>query len=136
MDLNYKNFNQYYSLVGENTLNDLCKNDNLKHLLNLSSLTDINIFNKKNDKWQIKNKNILLKECEKIKKKELKSSTNLLSNLAKLNNSDLNNIKNIYKNLEVKIDTINKIIDIVSLINQNESSKENTYNFIEYYSNS
>ena len=108
---NNNNINNYYSLIDKNILNNLCKNEKLKYLIQLSTQNDIYIFNKKNKRYKFKNINLLLKECEKIKKKEIKSSTNLLSNLAKLSNPNLDNVKNIYTNLENKIDNINKFIN-------------------------
>ncbi len=48
-------------------------NNNIKNLILLSSNTDLNLFNKKKNKWVLKNKDKLLKDYEKIKKKELKS---------------------------------------------------------------
>lgn len=105
------NIDQYYSLVDKNIIDQLCQNESLNNLINLSTKTDIYIFNKKNNKWQLKSKNKILHECEQIKKKEIKTSSTLLSNLSKLNNIiDLDNVKNIYKNLENKIDNINKFV--------------------------
>ena len=73
--------NKYYPGIDKNMLTDLCKNNSLKNLINLSTQTDISVFN--NNK--LKKKEKLLKECEKIKKQELKKSSTMLSNLAKLN---------------------------------------------------
>ena len=129
MDLNYNiNINQYYSLIDENILTNLCKNDILKYIIYLSALTNIYIFKQKNNKWYFKNKHSLLKECDKIKKKELKSSTNLLSNLAKLSdNININNFKNIYSTLENKIYNIDKFIDHINIINLDNEIKNNKF---------
>jgi len=106
---------KYYSSIDKSLLNNFCKNSNLKNLINLSTQTDIYIFNKKNKKWQLKSKNVLLKECDQIKKKELKVSSSMLSNLAKLNNTnDFNTVKSICQNLENKISNIDKIITYIN----------------------
>jgi uncharacterized protein YydD (DUF2326 family) len=52
---------------------NLPMNNNIKNLILLSSKTELNIFNKKKNKWELKSKDKLLKDYEKIKRKELKS---------------------------------------------------------------
>ena len=103
--MNDKNIDNFYSSIDSNYLDNLCKNSNIKNLINLSVYSDIDIFNKK--KTKLKSKTRILKDCE-IKKNE---SMNMISNLAKININ--NNIDNIIK-------CINKI--------DNEK-------YIEYYSN-
>ena len=106
MDDSKDNIIKYYSSIDNDLLDDLCKNSNIKNLINLSTYSDINVFNKKKNKVYLKTKNILLKECESAKKKSL-------LNLAKLGDN--------------KIDNINKII--VCLKNLDKQ------NYIECYSN-
>ena len=108
MDDNKDNISKYYSSIDNDLLDDLCKNSNIKNLINLSTYSDINVFNKRKNKVHLKTKNILLKECESIKKKSL-------LNLAKLNDTT------------IKIDNINKII--VCLKNLDKEK------YIECYSN-
>ena len=100
----------YYSSVDKITLNKLCSNNNIKNLIYLSSQMDINPLNKKNKKWQLKNKEKIIKECEKFKKKELKEFSYVLSNLAKLGTNTTSDVKHIYKNFEDKLENIDKII--------------------------
>jgi hypothetical protein len=126
----------YYSNVDKKVLTNLCKNNNLKNLINLSTQTDINVFNKN----KLKNKNKLLKECEQIKKKELKHTSMLLSNLAKLNQvNDIQNIHNVCQKLEDKITNIDKIIDCVKVLEVNDTDvstkSDNMTEYIECYSN-
>lgn len=126
----------YYSKVDKKVLTNLCKNSNLKNLINLSTQTDINVFNKN----KLKNKDKLLKECEQIKKKELKHTSTLLSNLAKLNQvNDIQNIHNVCQTLENKITNIDKIIDCVKVLEVNETEasvkSDNMTDYIECYSN-
>ena len=126
----------YYSNVDKKVLTNLCKNNNLKNLINLSTQTDINVFNKN----KLKNKNKLLKECEQIKKKELKHTSILLSNLARLNQvNDIQNIHNVCQKLEDKITNIDKIIDCVKVLEVNDTDvstkSDNMTEYIECYSN-
>jgi hypothetical protein len=93
--------------------NDINNISNIKNLINLSSLADINIFDKK---MKIKNKDKLIKECEKIKRQQIKDTSLMLSNLAKLNQPSNNNVKNIFSNLENKIENIDKIISCINTI--------------------
>ena len=92
---------------------------NLKNLINLSTDSNINIFNKKKNKLIIKDKKRILKECENIKKKEVKISSNMLSNLAKLNKiDDSGSISEICNNLKIKINKIDKVIDCVKKLEE------------------
>lgn len=149
-DTKNNSIDKYYSSIDKIILNNLCENENLKNLINLSTQTNLYIFNKKNNKWILKSKNKLIKECNKIKKKELKNSLSMLSNLAKLNvdsnikNNQSTSIKYIYLNLENKIDSIEKIIDCVNNLDTNPSTKCDYINipslshkndYIECYSN-
>ncbi len=140
--------NKYYSSVDKNIIDNLCKNDKFKNLLNLSIETDINIFNKKYNKWHVKSKDKLLKECEIEKKTYVKNSTMMLSNLAKLNQStNIGEIKDIYDDLENKICKIDKIITHINNIDtelddklidkkpkkeKKTKSKDNKNNFVSF----
>ena len=117
----------YYSSVDKITLSKLCSNNNIKNLIHLSSQMDINPLNKKNKKWQLKNKEKIIKECEQFKKKELKEFSYVLSNLAKLGTNTTSDVKHIYKNFEDKLENIDKIItyanniSIVDMLPDNEA---------------
>lgn len=118
-----KSLNDYYSSVDKNLLENLYKNNNLRNLINLSSKTDLYIFNKKNKKWQLKSKDKLLKECNQIKKKEIKESSIRLSNLAKLtNNNEYNSVTSIYNTLQSKIADIDKIVNCINHIDTSSES--------------
>ena len=118
-----KSLNDYYSSVDKNLLENLYKNNNLRNLINLSSKTDLYIFNKKNKKWQLKSKDKLLKECNQIKKKEIKESSIRLSNLAKLtNNNEYNSVTSIYNTLQSKIADIDKMVNCINHIDTSSES--------------
>lgn len=118
--------NQYYSLVDNNLITNLCKNNNLKNLIKLSTSTDLYVFNKRNKKWNLKSKNTLLKECQNIRKKELKLSSSMLSNLAKLNSTkDILNVKNICSDLQNKITNLDNIIDCIEHLELSPVSTNN-----------
>lgn len=107
---NKVDLDNYYPTVDKNILENLCSNTNIKNLIYLSSQMDLNPFNKKNKKWQLKNKDKFIKECEQVKKKELKDFSATLTNLAKLGSNNTIEVKNIYKNFEYKLDNLDKII--------------------------
>jgi septal ring factor EnvC (AmiA/AmiB activator) len=138
-DLN-DNINSYYSSVDKTLLGDLCKNPNLRTLLLLSAKSNVNVFNKKKNKWELKTNDKILKDCEQSKKKEVKTSSSMLSNLAKLNSSSTD-VTNICHSLENKITNIDKMIDCVNtlkepnLLNTNKVPSESSDSFIECYSN-
>ena len=118
-----KSLNEYYSSVDKNLLENLYKNNNLRKLINLSTKSELYIFNKKNKKWQLKSKDKLLKECNQIKKKEIKESSVMLSNLAKLSNiNEYNSVSSIYNNLQSKIADIDKIVNCINHIDTSSES--------------
>jgi len=110
-------------------------NNNIKNLILLSSKTDLNIFNKKKNKWELKSKDKLLKDYEKIKRKELKSLEQIkkkelkeiqqinkqavkethysLAHLSQLGNNNFSVFKN-------KIDILDKIYDCITHIDITE----------------
>jgi len=140
-DLN-ENINSYYSSVDKILLDDLCKNPNLRTLLLLSTESNVNIFNKKKNKWELKPNNKILKDCEQSKKKEVKASSSMLSNLSKLKSSS-SDVTNVCHSLENKITNIDKMIDCVNTIGSlnelssiyKENLSESSDSFIECYSN-
>ena len=120
--------------IDEYSLNRLCNDNNIKNLVKLSADIDLCVFNKKYNKWNIKPKNKLLKECEKIKKTEVKNVSYMLSNLAKLssNNIDIDPLYNKIKNIDTVINYINNT-DIN--INTKKKNKVESEKYIESYSN-
>lgn len=129
---NTVNIDEYYASVDKNIINELCTNHNIKNLIYLSSQMDLNPFNKKNKKWQLKSKDKLLKECEQVKKKKFKDLSTTLSHLAKLGNNSLQDVKIVYKNFEDKIENLEKIIDYVNHIDSNINNNNKIINIIEY----
>lgn len=121
---------------------NLSMNNNIKNLILLSSKTDLNIFNKKKNKWELKSKDKLLKDYEKIKKKELKSleqiKKNELKELQQINKQDVkdthyslshlsqlgNNNFTVFKH---KIDILDKIYDCITHIDQTNAPITNMY---------
>ena len=116
-----------------NLPSDLLVNNNIKNLILLSSKTELNVFNKKKDKWVFKSKDTLLRDYEKIKKKELKSLEQIkkkeLKEIQQINKKELkdthysllylsqlgNNNYSVFKN---KIDILDKIYDCITHIDQ------------------
>jgi hypothetical protein len=111
------NLKDYYSSNNKNLSNSIYSNNNIKNLIYLSSQMDINPFNKKNKKWELKTKEKIIKECEQVKKKKLKDFSSILSNLAKIGSNNTTEVKSIYKSFENKLDNIDKIITCATYIN-------------------
>jgi enoyl-[acyl-carrier-protein] reductase (NADH) len=103
-------------------------NNNINNLVNFALLNDIKIINKYN---KLKNTNIIIKECEQKKKKEINSTKIILSNLIKLNQYNYTDIRNVTTKLEEKIYNIDNIINNIN----NIKDENNKNNFIEYYTN-
>ena len=110
-------------------------NNNIKNLILLSSNTDLNLFNKKKNKWILKNKDKLLKDYEKIKKKELKSLEQIkkkeLKELQQINKRELKDThgsllhlaqlgNNNFSVFKQKIDILDKIYDCITHIDITE----------------
>jgi len=107
--------------------------DNLKNLTQLSQELNICIYNKRN---KLRSQNTLIKEIEKIKKKELKKTSSLLSNLAKLSQKGgtINNIDEVDTTVILLKDNISKMDEFIKILpavyNNNDYD-----NYIECYSN-
>ena len=110
-------------------------NNNIKNLILLSSNTDLNLFNKKKNKWVLKNKDKLLKDYEKIKKKELKFLEQIkkkeLKELQQINKRELKDThgsllhlaqlgNNNFSVFKQKIDILDKIYDCITHIDITE----------------
>ena len=110
-------------------------NNNIKNLILLSSNTDLNLFNKKKNKWILKNKDKLLKDYEKIKKKELKFLEQIkkkeLKELQQINKRELKDThgsllhlaqlgNNNFSVFKQKIDILDKIYDCITHIDITE----------------
>lgn len=127
------NITEYYTTIDKNILNELCKNDYIKHLLELSMKTNLPVVHKKHKRWIIKDKHDIITQCQKRKKKVIKQTMTMLTNLAELCSAELcstNTIiemKKINHLLEEKINDIDMILEHI-----NTSSDEE---YIECYSN-
>lgn len=100
--------------------------DNIEYLIKLSTYTNINIFKKKKNKWILKDRRIIVNECNKMKKKKIKNLSNDLKNKS-TNEIKVDEIKDINNKTISDIDNIDSIIDII----KNHDTEE----YIEFYSN-
>ena len=107
-------------------LNNLDNNENVKSLLFLAALSNVNVLKKNN---QFKTRKRIIKDCETIKKKYIKSSSIKLSNLSKLSITDPHEITNIYDDLKDKIHTVDEIIKKVDIIKPDKNK------YVECYGN-
>ena len=119
----------YYKNINKNIINNYVKEYNLKNLLELTTITDLYIFSKKkNNEWKLKEKNLLIKECEYKRKIKIAEINKELKNLSKK--------KNIIVEVKKKNSNIlNQIETIDNLINTIEKEYPNIENFIEKFSN-
>ena len=111
--------------------NDYLPQSKVEDLLKLSSTTEINVFNKRKNKWILRDTRIIVNECNKLKKKKVKNlSTNLKNIYSKKDNCNpncMNELKNINDKTISDIDTLDNIIKMVNATNFDH--------FIEIYSN-
>ena len=113
----------YYKNIDKPIINNCINNLNLKYLLELSTVTDLYLFNKKKkNQWKLKDKRQLLKECENQRKKTIKEATTSLNGLSKNKTSNLiedikiknNNLLNKVENIDTLIETIEKVYPTLS----------------------
>jgi hypothetical protein len=154
----------FYKNVDKSVINNLTKDENIQDILKLSVYAELNLLNKTNDKWKLKDKRTLLKEIDLEKKNKIKQLTNLLENSLdntleniKITNekiiNDINNINNLKRTIE-KDDVYNNIKNITKKNYTNKVNKriiknednmlltkfinkkpKNINNYIEIYSN-
>lgn len=100
--------------------------DNIEYLVRLSKYTNINIFKKNNNKMVLKDRRIIVNECNKVKKLKIKNLSNDLKTRSN-KNIKIDEIKNINSKT---ISDINNIDSIIEIINNND-----TADYIEIYGN-
>lgn len=127
----------YYKNIDIKIIDTCLTDEKLNNLLELSAKSDINIFKKNKNKWKIKHKNQIIKECKSKKKKiikDLSKSIRILSNNP--NSKTLTDIKIVSKNTENDIDTIDNMLKKLYLSEETINSKDyDSEDYIEVYSN-
>jgi hypothetical protein len=101
----------------------------LKKLADLCN-TNLNIFNTKNATWRLKDKRVLLKECNIIRRTKIKEIIKVISELSKNTAIELT-----HRIKDTNINLINDIENIDSLINVIENDYPSKDNFLEKFSN-
>jgi hypothetical protein len=126
------NIENYYKNIDKPIIDNYINNFNLKNLLTLSTITDLYLFTKKKKNlWKLKDKRIILKECDSKRKKTIKEvSTSLV---ALINNKSTNLIKEIKIKNNILLNKIENIDSLVETIEQNYPILPEEY--IEIYSN-
>ena len=85
----------------------------LKKLADLCN-TNLNIFNTKQPIWKLKDKRVLLKECNMVRRNKIKEIIKLVSGLSKTTAVDLtHNVKDTNINLINDIENIDSLINII-----------------------
>ena len=127
----------YYKNIDIKIIDTCLTDDKLNNLLELSAKSDINIFKKNRNKWKIKKKKQIIKECKSKKKKiikDLSKSIRILSNNP--NSKTLTDIKIVSKNTENNIDTIDNMLKNLYSSEEKINSKDyDSEDYIEVYSN-
>jgi hypothetical protein len=127
----------YYKNIDIKIIDTCLSDEKLNNLLELSVRSDINIFKKNRNKWKIKNKHQIIKECKTKKKKiikDLSKSIRILSNNP--NSKTLTDIKIVSKNIENNIDTIDNMLKNLYSSEEKTNSKDyDSEEYIEVYSN-
>jgi hypothetical protein len=133
MEINKNNLENYYKNIDKPIINDCLNKFNLKNLLELSTITDLYVFTKQRKKeWKLKEKRMLLKECDVKRKQKLKAVTESIHELSKNKSKDLLlEVKHKNNSLLNEIETIDTLIETIEkdypLIESN--------NFLEKFSN-
>lgn len=103
----------------------------ISNLIKLSNNSNINILRKNKNNWVLRDKRIILDDCEKMKKRKLKLLSKKFKNYSKENQIKTQEIKEIQLQTVSDLDNLDTIIDIVS----STTEFNNDNDFIEIYSN-
>ncbi len=134
-NINENNLEKYYKNIDKPIINECINNLNLKKLLELSSITKLNVFTSKKNKnieWKLKEKRILLKECDIIRKQKIKEVSESINKLSKNKSKNLLlEVKNKNNNLLDDIHTIDTLIETI----EKDYPLSDKNDFLEKFSN-
>jgi len=130
---NLDNLENYYKNIDKPIINDCLNKFNLKNLLELSTITNLYVFTKQKKKdWKLKEKRMLLKECDIKRKQKLKAVTESINELSKNKSKDLLlEVKKKNNLLLNEIETIDTLIETIEKDYPDIESKA----FLEKFSN-
>jgi hypothetical protein len=130
---NLDNLENYYKNIDKPIINDCLNKFNLKNLLELSTITNLYVFTKQKKKdWKLKEKRMLLKECDIKRKQKLKAVTESINELSKNKSKDLLlEVKKKNNLLLNEIETIDTLIETIEKDYPDIESKT----FLEKFSN-
>ena len=130
---NLENLENYYKNIDKPIINDCLNKFNLKNLLELSTITDLYVFTKQKKKeWKLKEKRMLLKECDIKRKQKLKAVSESINELSKNKSKDLLlEVKQKNNSLLNEIETIDTLIETIEKDYPEIESKT----FLEKFSN-
>lgn len=130
---NIPQFQDYYKNVDEPMINECLTKFNLENLLQLSTITDLNVFTKQKKKeWKLKEKRTLLKECDIKRKQKIKQVTESLNELSKYKSKNI--LLEVKKKNNELLDQIENIDTLIETIEKDYPNIEN-YGFLEKFSN-
>ena len=118
----------FYKEINKPIIDKMITDDSFKNILDLSSISEIQLLKKEKNNWYLKDKNKILKEIETRKKTKMKEIKRNLSkiNIIKINDIKENNNK-LFSDLEtidllknnIENDTIYNNIKKLSLLSNN-----------------
>lgn len=100
----------------------------LKNLKKLADETNINLFKKNKNNWVLRDKRIIVDECNKMKKKTIKNMSTNIKNISHDKNIKTENIKKINSQTLSELENLDSIINLLT-------NSDDTNNYIETYSN-
>ena len=114
-------------------------NNSIRNLLELSAINNVELFDEnKQKKYKFKNKNKIIKECQKLKKIKIKELTKELNAYTTRQNIDSEKIINVNNKFVTNLESIDSIINIINTDNDIEKLNRliiDSDDFIEKFSN-
>ena len=101
------------------------KLNNLKKLANESN---INLFKKNKNNWVLRDKRIIVDECNKMKKRKIKKMSTNIKSISQKSDIKTENIKKINSQTLSELENLDTIINLLT-------NSDDTDNYIEIYSN-
>ena len=134
MEFNKNNLENYYKNIDKPIINDYLNKFNLKNLLELSTITDLYVFTKQKKKeWKLKEKKILLKECDNKRKQKIKEVYDCIDELTKSKSHKI--LVDVKHKNNILLDEIGKIDSFIETIEKDYPEIETIYHFLEKFSN-
>ena len=133
MEFNKNNLENYYKNIDKPIINDCLNKFNLKNLLELSTITDLYVFTKQKKEWKLKEKKMLLKECNNKRKHKIKEVYDCINELTKNKSNKI--LVEVKQKNNILFDEIERIDSFIEIIEKDYPEIETIYHFLEKFSN-